>query len=58
MNTKTYIYKLLKNYKFKFPVKITIYTEFLVYDTEYIIIHLDEQHKLDITHITNYQKYF
>ena len=48
----------MKNNKFKFPIKITIYTEFLVYDTEYIIIHLDQQHKLDITHITNYQKYF
>ena len=55
---KNYIYKLLKNNKFKFPIKITIYTEFLVYDTEYIVIHLDQQHKLDITHITNYQKYF
>ena len=48
----------MKNNKFKFPIKITIYTEFLVYDTEYIIIHLDQQHKLDITHITNYQIYF
>ena len=55
---KNHIYKLLKNNKFKFPVKVTIYTEFLVYDTEYIIIHLDQQHKLDITHITNYNKYF
>ena len=55
---KNYIYKLLKNKKFKFPIKITIYTEFLVYDTEYIVIHLDQQHKLDITHITNYNKYF
>ena len=55
---RNYIYKLLKNNKSKFPIKITIYTEFLVYDTEYIIIHLDQQHKLDITHITNYQKYF
>ena len=55
---KNYIYKLLKSNKFKFPIKITIYTEFLVYDTEYIIIHLDQQHKLDITHITNYNKYF
>ena len=55
---KNYIYKLLKNNKFKFPIKITIYTEFLVYDTEYIVIHLDQQHKLDITDITNYDKYF
>ena len=55
---KNYIYKLLKNNKFKFPIKITIYTEFLVYDTEYIVIHLDQQHKLNITDITNYDKYF
>ena len=57
MNTN-YIYKLLQNNKFEFPIKITIYTEFLVYDTEYIIIHFDQQHNVDITHITNYQKYF
>ena len=55
---KNYIYKLLKNNKFKFPIEITIYTEILVYDTEYIVIHLDQQHKLDITDITNYDKYF
>ena len=55
---KNYIYKLLKNNKFKFPIKITIYTEILVYDTEYIIIHLDQQLTVDITHITNYDKYF
>ena len=55
---KNYIYKLLKNNKFKFLIKITLYTEFLVYDTEYIVIHLDQQHKLDITDITNYDKYF
>ena len=55
---KKFIYKLLKNNKFKFPIKITIYTEFLVYDTECIIIHFDQQHTVDITHITNYDKYF
>ena len=38
---KNYIYKLLKNNKFKFPIKITIYTEFLVYDTNYNIMHID-----------------
>ena len=54
MNTKT----IFINNKFKFPIKITIYTEFLVYDTEYIIIHFDQQHTLDIPHITNYDKYF
>ena len=55
---KNYIYKILEKNKFKFAIKITIYTEFLVYDTEYIVIHLDQQHKLDITDITNYDKYF
>ena len=55
---KNYIYNLLKNNKFKFPIKITTYTELLVYDTEYIIIKFDQQHQLDVTHITNYQKYF
>ena len=29
-----------------------------MYDTEYNIIHIDQQQKLDITHITNYNKYF
>ena len=55
---KNYIYKLLKNNKFKFPIKITIYTKFLVYDTEYNIIHFNQQYTVDITHITNYDKYF
>ena len=55
---KNHIYKLLKNNKLKFPIKITLYTEFLVYDTEYTVIHLDQQHTIDITHITNYDKYF
>ena len=55
---KNYIYKLLKNNKFKFPIKITIYTEFLVYDTSYNIMHIDQNHKVDITHITNYNKIF
>ena len=55
---KNYIYKLLKNNKFKFPIKITIYTEFLVYDKKYIVIRFDQQHTVDITHITNYDKYF
>ena len=48
----------MKNNQFKFPIKITIYTEFLVHDTEYIIIHFDQQHTVDIIHITNYNKYF
>ena len=55
---KNYIYKLLKNDKFKFPIKITMYTEFLVYDTEYIIVHNNISNTVDITHIRNYNKYF
>ena len=55
---KNYIYKLLKSNKFKFPIKITIYIEFLVYDSTYITIYIDQQDNVDITHITNYQKYF
>ena len=38
-------------------MKITKYTELLAYDTGYIIIHFDQQHTVDITHITNYDKY-
>ena len=54
---KNYIYKLLKNNKFKFPIKITIYTEFLVCDTEYIIVHNNISYTVDITHIINCNKY-
>ena len=49
---------MLKNNKFKFPIKITIYTEFLVYDTEYIVVRKHISDAVDITHITNYDKYF
>ena len=55
---KNFIYKLLKNNQFKFPIKITIYAEFLIYDTEYIIVRNYISNTVDITHITNYQKYF
>ena len=55
---KNYIYKLLKNVKLIFPIEITIYTEFLVYDTEYIIVRTHISDTVDITYITNYQKYF
>ena len=54
---KNYIYKLLKNNKFKFPIKI-IYTEFLVYDSTFIFVYIDRQDNVDITHITNYDKHF
>ena len=39
-------------------MKITIYTEFLVYDSTYITVYIDRQDNVDITHITNYDKYF
>ena len=55
---RNYICKLLKNNKFKFPIEITIYTEFLVYDAENIVIRKHINDNIDITHITNYQKYF
>ena len=55
---KNYIYKLLKSNEFKFPIKMTIYIEFLVYDSTYITIYIDRQDNVDITHITNYDKYF
>ena len=48
----------MKNNRFKFPIKITIYTEFLVYDTEYVIVRKHISDTVDIKHITNYQKYF
>ena len=48
-----HIYKLLKNHKFKFPIKITTFTEILVYDTDYIL-PID----VDVSNITDYEKYF
>ena len=48
-----HIHKLLKNHKFGFPIKITAFTENLVYDTNYIL-PID----VNITNITNYKKYF
>ena len=49
-----HIHKLLKNHKFKFPIKITAFTENLVHDIDYMTIDLD----INITHITNYNNYF
>ena len=37
---------------------MTIYIEFLVYDSTYITVYIDRQDNVDITHITNYDKYF
>ena len=49
-----HIYKLLKNHKFKFPIKITAFTENLIHDIDYMTIDLG----INITHITNYNNYF
>ena len=49
-----HIYKLLKNHKFGFPIKITAFTENLVHDIDYMAIDMN----INITHITNYKNYF
>ena len=48
-----HIYKLLKNHKFKFPIKITTFTENLVYD-------IDHNLPIDanVSNIANYENYF
>ena len=48
-----HIHKLLKNHKFKFPIKITAFTENLVYDTDYIL-SID----VNVSNITNCENYF
>ena len=49
-----HIHKLLKNHKFKFPIKITAFTENLVYD----INHFSSDIDVDVSNITNYENYF
>ena len=46
-----YIHKLLKNHRFGFPIKITAFTENLVYDTDYIL-PID----VDVTNIKYFDK--
>ena len=48
-----HIHELLKNHKFKFPVKITAFTENLVYDIDYNL-PID----INVSNITNYKNYF
>ena len=48
-----HIYKLLKKHKFKFPIKITAFTENLVYDIDYNL-PID----VNVSNITNYENYF
>ena len=47
-----YIYKTLKNNKFKFPIKITIYTENLLYDP----FKNNMLNEVNVEHIENYEK--
>ena len=49
-----HIHKLLKNHKFKFPIKITVFTENLIHDIDYMSIDMG----INITHIINYKNYF
>ena len=48
-----HIYKLLKKHKFRFPIKITAFTENLVYNIDYNL-PID----VNVAHITNYEIYF
>ena len=47
-----HIYKVLKTHKFKFPIKITAFTENLVYDIDYNL-SID----VNVSNITNYENY-
>ena len=49
-----YILNLYNNHKFGFPIKTTIFTENLLYN----IKEIDNDNEIDVTNITNYQKYF
>ena len=49
-----YIYSKLENNKFKFPIKITIYTEKLLYDP----FNSNMLNEINFEHIENYEKYF
>ena len=49
-----YIYKTLKDNKLKFPIKITIYTENLLYDP----FKNNMLNEVNVEHIENYEKYF
>ena len=47
-----HIHELLKNHKFKFPIKITAFTENLV------IYYLYADQDVNVSNITNYENYF
>ena len=48
------VYELLKKHKFKFPIKITAFTENSVYDIDYSYVDMG----VNVAHITNYENYF
>ena len=49
-----YILNLYKNHKFGFPIKTTVFTENLLHN----IKEIDNDKEINVTNITNYQKYF
>ena len=49
-----YIHDLLKNHKFKFPIKVTAFTENVIYKIDLAVVKLEK----NISHITNYENYF
>ena len=49
-----YILNLFKNNKFGFRIKTTVFTENLLYN----IKEIDNDTEIDVTHVTNYEKYF
>ena len=49
-----YIHELLKNHKFKFPIKITAFTENLIHNIDCMCIDFGT----NMTPITNYKNYF
>ena len=51
---RDYIYNTLKNNKFEFPIKITIYTENLLYDP----FNSNMLNEINVEHIENYKEYF
>ena len=48
------VLNLFKNHKFGFPIKTTVFTENLLYN----IKEIDNDNEIDVSHITNYEKYF
>ena len=49
-----HINNLLQNHRFKFPIKVTVFTENLIHDVDYMSIDIGT----NISHIPNYENYF